>query len=105
MEGGKEEEEGARRRWVRCCRAVPPLHPGCWRGDARVWVLTRVPRGLVPNSAPELGPGDETVTLRQVCFLLGGYTVGTAPVAGGTGTLIVWSWLMKCGFRVRWGRL
>lgn len=70
-----------------------------------MWVLTRVPRGLITNSAPVLGPGDEAVTLRQVCFLLGGHTVGTDPVAVGTGTLIVWIWLKKCGFRVRWGRL
>lgn len=43
-------------------------------------VPSRVPRGWSP-AVSLLGPGDETVTLRQVSSL-GGPAVGTAPIVG-----------------------
>lgn len=57
-----------------------------------------------PRSPPPavLGPGDEAVTLRQVSSL-GGPRCGHSPRGGGTGTLLVWSWLKKRGFGVRQG--
>lgn len=79
----KSAWEGARRTHVSCCRAVPLEHLGCWGGDARVWVLSRVPRGCSPAMPlpAVLGPGDEPVTLRQVSFL-GALLWAQPPMAG-----------------------
>ena len=63
--------------------SAPHQHPGCWGGDARVWVPSRVPRGLVPPSAPACcaGPKGQDHDL-EAGFLLGDPMVGTAPVTG-----------------------
>lgn len=85
------------------CRAGLPTSTGHRAGDTRLWVLSPESWSPPVPLPAVLGPGDEIVTLSQV--FSSGTLLWAQPCGGGADTLLVSSWIRKCGFRVRQGNL